>query len=81
MKIEDTLKKNYLQLCDKCNGTGNNPSDKSDICPKCKGMKILNHFRVFFDVDVPYTNEIDRHDNAYMILDEVRTIFENLDLN
>ena len=79
-RVEDAIKKNYLELCDLCNGTGVNPNDKTYKCPKCGGLKVVNHFRVFFEVDVPYTNEIDRHDNAYMILDNVRTIYDNLGL-
>ena len=65
---------------DKDTTTINNGNDDGYKCPKCGGLRVVNHFRVFFEVDVPYTNETDRHDNAYMILDNVRTIYDNLGL-
>ena len=75
--VIESLKKNSLKLCECCNGIG---FDKyiNDICPVCKGAKILNRFHVDFTIDVPYVCEEDRYDNAYMILDNVATIYENL---
>lgn len=76
---KNVLKKNCLKLCDWCRGTGINPNDRTENCPVCRGMKIINHFEVQFSVDVPYVCETDRHDNAYMILDHIKSIYQNLD--
>ena len=41
-RVEDALKRNYLELCDLCNGTGVNPNDKTYKCPKCGGLRVVN---------------------------------------
>ena len=51
---------NSLSLCENCGGTGVNPKYSTDMCPVCRGLKIINHFQVSFVVDKPYSNEYQR---------------------
>lgn len=68
MKI---IKENTLQLCDVCGGTGIDEYNSENICPNCKGLKILNHFKIEFEFDIPYRDEETRNDNAFWIEAEI----------
>ena len=76
--IKDVIQKNGLKICPVCGGTGANPKNNAIYCYECGGLKVVNHFKVCLEVDIPYTNETDRGDNEYMIRDEISTIYNNL---
>ena len=73
--MKDLDIENYLDLCYVCGGTGINPNDsKHDKCPKCDGNRILNHFSISFEINVPYRSEHRREENKQMILHHIGEI-------
>ena len=57
------IKENTLRLCDFCGGTGVDSRDKYNVCPNCKGLKVLNHFKIEVEFNTPYKNEETRYAN------------------
>ena len=76
--IENGVIKQTLKLCDVCDGTGVNPTDKSYVCGKCKGMKIVNHLQIQLDIKIPYTCEADRIENEEQMCINIRNILEDM---
>ena len=60
--------KSHLNLCPVCGGTGNDPSDKKHKCVYCDGCRVMSHFSLSYDVDVPYRSEDDMTNNERTIL-------------
>ena len=63
--------KSHLNLCPICGGTGNDPSDKKHKCVYCDGCRVMSHFIISYDVDVPYRSEDD-------IANKKRTMLHNI---
>ena len=64
--------KSHLNLCPVCGGTGNDPSDKKHKCVYCDGCRVISHFSISYDVDVPYRSEDDIANNKRTILHNIR---------
>ena len=62
----------HLNLCPVCGGTGNDPSDKKHKCVYCDGCRVISHFSISYDVDVPYRSEDDIANNKRTILHNIR---------
>ena len=71
----------YLSLCPVCNGTGNNPSNKKYKCVCCDGCRVVSHFSISYDVNVPYRSEDDMANNERMILHHMGEIKKILGVN
>ena len=65
------IKENTLRLCDFCGGTGVDRYDSSNVCTNCKGLRVVNHFKIEFEFDIPYRNEETRDANAIGIETEI----------
>lgn len=57
------IKENTLRLCDFCGGTGVDSNDKHNFCAACMGLKVLNHFKIEVEFNVPYRDEETRYAN------------------
>ena len=57
------IKENTLRLCDFCGGTGVDSRDKHNVCLNCKGFKVLNHFKIEVEFNIPYRDEETRYAN------------------
>jgi len=57
------IKENTLRLCDFCGGTGVDSRDKHNVCLNCKGLKVLNHFKIEVEFNIPYRDEETRYAN------------------
>lgn len=65
------IKENTLRLCDFCGGTGVDSRNKYNVCPNCKGLKVLNHFKIEVEFNIPYRNEETRDADAIGIETEI----------
>ena len=65
------IKENTLRLCDFCGGTGVDIRDIHNYCPNCKGLKVLNHFKIEVEFNIPYRDEETRDANASGIETEI----------
>lgn len=70
--MKETGIESYLDLCPVCGGTGNNPRDKKHKCVYCDGCRVISHFSISCDVDVPYRSEDDIANNKRTILHNIR---------
>ena len=68
------IKENTLRLCDFCGGTGVDSRDKHNVCPNCKGLKVLNHFKIEVEFNTPYRNEEIRYANEVEMESEIKNI-------
>ena len=68
------IKENTLRLCDFCGGTGVDSRDKHNVCPNCKGLKVLNHFKIEVEFNTPYRNEETRYANEVEMESEIKNI-------
>lgn len=76
--INDVITKKFLKICPSCGGTGVDRNDSGVLCKTCEGQRVVIHFAVEFNFEVPFYSEYSREKTSQEIKDRIAKLYEDL---